>query len=394
MFSPAVDAIAPTVAPAPTGLPVAQATIASSVRREMMNSRGTVAPIYLGAVAGSIEAAAAEALTPAARSKSRSAADQQGRVRKEAGQGDGWRSGVRYRNSQAWQSLAVLPSGSNRCVAPPQLSRRPSSNPAGREGRLPFPRHPPCPIPRHRPPIALHVRWAEERLRECWDWHWGERSARTRAKVRSVWIDFFEWCVRERGLKGNPARPLAAPKKRDVPTETFPPSVVERIIGAQTYPADVVGATLILRYGLRSGGIVAARRRDFDLERRLLTVNTKGGRIYSLPLPDESLWLALGRLDLEAQWEDEHWLLYRSDTRRMRVQLEEAEEIITLGGRQVGYARVTRRRHDRQPTGKLAHLWWYRCLERAGLVTAGTRSGNEHAPRAAHGRDRASTLPP
>jgi integrase len=105
--------------------------------------------------------------------------------------------------------------------------------------------------------------------------------------------------VRERGLHGNPARPLAAPKKRDVPTETFPPSIVERIIGAQSYPADTVGTTLILRYGLRRGGIVNARRRDFDFERQLLTVHTKGGRIYPLPLPDAALWLALGRLDLE-----------------------------------------------------------------------------------------------
>jgi site-specific recombinase XerC len=222
-----------------------------------------------------------------------------------------------------------------------------------------------------------------ERLRECWDWFWGERSARTRAKVRSVWIDFFEWAVRERGLTGNPARPLAAPKKRDVPTETFPPSVVERIIGAQTYPADIVGVTLILRYGLRRGGIANAQRRHFDLERRLLTVYTKGGRIYPLPLPDEALWLALGRLDLEAQWQDEHWLLYRQDTRRMRVDLDEAETFLTIGGDRFGYAKVTRRRHDRKPSGKLAHLWWYRCLERAELVAKGTRSGM-HMHRGRH----------
>jgi site-specific recombinase XerC len=61
------------------------------------------------------------------------------------------------------------------------------------------------------PPIGT------ERLRECWDAFWGERSARTRAKVRSVWIDFFEWAVRERGLNGNPARPLAAPKSATCP---------------------------------------------------------------------------------------------------------------------------------------------------------------------------------
>jgi site-specific recombinase XerC len=214
-----------------------------------------------------------------------------------------------------------------------------------------------------------------ERLRETWDHFWGERSARTRAKVRSVWVDFFEWAVRERGLHGNPARALAAPKKRDVPTETFPPSLVERVIAAQTYPADVVATTLILRYGLRRGGIVNARRRDFDFERRLLTVHTKGGRIYPLPLPEDALWLALGRLDLEAQWQKDDWLLYRQDTRRMRVDPESAEEVLTLRGERVGYAQVTRRRHDRRPTGKLAHLWWYRCLARAGLVPEARRAG-------------------
>jgi site-specific recombinase XerC len=221
-----------------------------------------------------------------------------------------------------------------------------------------------------------------ERLRETWDHFWGERSARTRAKVRSVWIDFFEWAVRERGLHGNPARALAAPRKRDVPTDTFPPSVVERIIGAQTYPADIVAATLILRYGLRRGGIVNVQRRHFDFERRLLTVHTKGGRIYPLPLTDEALWLALGRLDLEAQWQDDHWLLYRQDTRRMRVGLADAEETLTIGAERVGYANVTRRRHDSAPTGKIAHLWWYRCLTRAGVVEKGATSGmNMHRGR-------------
>lgn len=115
--------------------------------------------------------------------------------------------------------------------------------------------------------------------------------------------------MRERSLVGNPARALAAPKKRDVPTDTFPPSVVERIIGAQTYPADIIGTTLILRYGLRRGGIASAQRRHFDIERRLLTVHTKGGRIYPIPIPEEALWLALGRLELAAQWREDDFLL-------------------------------------------------------------------------------------
>jgi integrase len=67
----------------------------------------------------------------------------------------------------------------------------------------------------------------------------------------------------------------------------------------------------------------------------------------------------------------------------MRVDLPEAEEVLTIGGREVGYANVTRRRHDRQPTGKLAHLWWYRCLERAGTVPKGT-TGGMHMHRGRH----------
>jgi integrase len=97
----------------------------------------------------------------------------------------------------------------------------------------------------------------------------------------------------------------------------------------------------------------------------------------------EAIWLALGRLDIEAQWLDDHWLLYRQDTRRMRVELEDADEVLDLRGEKVGYANVTRRRHDRKPTGKLAHLWWYRCLARAGAVPEGTTSGM-HMHRGRH----------
>lgn len=221
-----------------------------------------------------------------------------------------------------------------------------------------------------------------ERLRECWDHYWGERSARTRAKVRSVWIDFFEWAVRERGMHGNPARSLARPKIRDKRIDTFQPAFIERILAAQVYPADWIGAVLILRYGLRRGGIANVQRRDFDIERRLLTVTTKGGTVHTLPIVDDAIWLKLGRLDLEAQWRDEDWLIYHQDTRRMKVPLDEAEEVLDLGGKQQGYANITRRRHDRPITGKRVHLWWYRCLERAAVVPKGAQSGvNMHRGR-------------
>ncbi len=221
-----------------------------------------------------------------------------------------------------------------------------------------------------------------DRLRDCWEHYWGERSPRTRAKVRSVWVDFFEWAVRERGLHGNPARALSRPKIRDTRIDTFMPSVVDLILRSQAYPADWCLADLVVRYGVRRSGLVNAQPRDFDVERRLFTCRTKGGRIYEIPIVEDAFWLKLGLLLVEAQLQPDHWLLYRQDTRRMKVELDEAEEILTVGKRQQGYAQVIRRNHTEQPTGKVAHLWWYRCLHRAGLVEKDANAGmNMHRGR-------------
>jgi site-specific recombinase XerD len=226
------------------------------------------------------------------------------------------------------------------------------------------------------PPIGT------DRLRECWEYHWGDRAPRTRKKIRSAWVDFFEWAVRERGLHGNPARPLSIPKVRDTPIETFLPSIVQTIIGSQTYPADWLLADLVVRYGVRRSGLVNARRRDFDLERRLFTCRTKGGRIYEIPIVDDGFWLRLGELELEAQLRPDHWILYRQDTRRMKVPLDQATEIVQVGPERTGYAQVVRRSHDREPTPKVAHLRWYGILTNAGLVAKGTTGGmNMHRGR-------------
>lgn len=232
-------------------------------------------------------------------------------------------------------------------------------------------------LPDFTPPVGT------ERLRDCWDHYWGDRAPRTRAKVRSVWIDFFDWAIRERGLHGNPARALAAPKKRDTPTETFPPSFVNRVLAAQPYLSDRLGCTLILRYGLRRGGLANVQFKHFDFERRELTVHTKGGRIYKLPVPDEAFWRELGALGLEIQAHPDDFLIPgRQDTRRRRVELEEADEVLNVRGERIGYTTVTRYDHTLRPSGKKMHLWWYRALERAEMVPKGTTAGmNMHRGR-------------
>lgn len=233
-----------------------------------------------------------------------------------------------------------------------------------------------------------------ELLRECMARHWsvtpqGRPTApRTKKKVRSVWVDFFDWAIRECGLPGNPARALTIPKARDVERKTFGDSFIRKVLAAQEYVGDWILVFLILRYGLRRSGIQNIQLKHFDFETRELTVNTKGGRVYPLPIVEPSFWRRLGELKLEAQLGEDDFLVYRQDTRRRRVPLDQADELLLLRGEPVGYATVTTRTHGLgKPSGQTVHRWWYRCLQRAGLVELGVTAGqNMHRGRHTAGR--------
>jgi integrase len=233
-----------------------------------------------------------------------------------------------------------------------------------------------------------------ELLRACMARHWtttpkGTPTApRTKKKVRSIWVTFFDWAMIECGLPGNPARALRTPKVRDVERKTFTETSVRAVLAGQEYVGDWVLTYLILRYGLRRSGIQNMQLKHFDFEARELTVHTKGGRVYPLPIVEPVFWRRLGEFQLEAQLGEDDFLLYRQDTRRCRVPLEEADEVLLLRGEPVGYASVTSRAHsDRRPTGQTVHRWWYRCLGRAGLVDDGVTAGqNMHRGRHTTGR--------
>lgn len=225
-----------------------------------------------------------------------------------------------------------------------------------------------------------------ERLRECWEFHWSEATSRTKSKVRSIWNDFFDWAVRERGMTGNPSRALAAPKPRDPERRLFSRTFVERVIAEQTYAADRIGVRLILQYGIRRGELAAIRFKHFDFERKRLTIVAgKGGKQRQIPIVDAHLWNDLGALQIEIAAGPDTSLLYHLNTRKRVVPLEEAEEVIEIGrGEKRGYAWTTLRRHDvRAISGKVVHLWWYRRLEQAGLVPKGT-TGGENMHRGRH----------
>lgn len=203
-----------------------------------------------------------------------------------------------------------------------------------------------------------------ERLRECWDHFWGERSARTRSKVRSVWIDFFDWAGRERGLHGNPARALSAPKKRGVKREPFGRSFLNRVLSTPRYASDTLGLRLILECGLRRSELAGVRFGDFDIERKRVMVTGKGGKVRAVKILDPVLWRELGAIELDLQPRPTDFLIHQ----RRNVWPK------TLYWPHKGY------------TSRSVHTWWYDRLEESGLVgdrDSGTRTGM-HMHRGRH----------
>lgn len=255
------------------------------------------------------------------------------------------------------------------------------------------------------------------RLREFIDARWGDAAPRTRKKVRAVLMSFFKWAQAEFKLQGNPGGPH--------PLASTPGRRARAVLrgGRRPYRRRATGAAL------RKGELAAIRYRDFDLGRRGLRVNGNGGKIRHTPIPTEELRQEIGELSLRRD-PTEH-LLYPPEARaeghdhlgdrrkplsgpalhrwwyRCLARAGVVDEGTTHGKKmhgarytsgtefylatgdiyatqqlRQGYAEVTRRNHSRPPTGKVAHLWWYRALERAGLVEKGQTAGvNMHRGR-------------
>lgn len=208
-----------------------------------------------------------------------------------------------------------------------------------------------------------------ERLRECWDYHWGDKAARTRAKVRSVWVDFFDWAVREQrgrveedgniaqqSIKGNPARALASPKRRGVKREPFGGNLVQKVIQGQAYLPDKLAVILVVQYALRRAELAAVRFRDFDFERRQLTLVGKGGKVRIVPIVDESFWRELGATEITLGGADAARDLYLVALRRKI-------------GMEVFYW------HHHAIVPRTVHTWWYDRLVEAGLTDEDNRKG-------------------
>jgi site-specific recombinase XerC len=221
------------------------------------------------------------------------------------------------------------------------------------------------------PPIGT------ERLEEFLEALWGSGAPRTYNKNLSILRDFFKFHVLRGRLHGDPTLPIERARKRDVHRETFANDITRAIVSdgpdPDTLLRDRVALRLLLTYGLRKGALQAIQYRHFDHYRKRLTIFTKGEKVRELPIPDTAFWFDLERLIVETEAKPNQYLLQRQLTRPSKFDPETRKAV-----------EFTVQRFPDQPMGAHGlHDWWYRCLQRAGVVDAGATSG-ERMHKARH----------
>ena len=93
-----------------------------------------------------------------------------------------------------------------------------------------------------------------------------------------------------------------------------------------------------------------------------MTIFTKGAKVRTLPIVEAAFWDDLGRHIIEWGAQPDDYLLCRRSLRPNRH--KPGEKFII--------------EYRDQPMGVHGlHKWWYRCLQRAGIVTEGQTSGKK-----------------
>jgi integrase len=236
---------------------------------------------------------------------------------------------------------------------------------------------------------------------------WGLSAPRTYNKSHSILSDLFKWHVARGTLLRDPMATIERAKTRPVPHRVFTDAEIVQILARNTAVRDQIALRLLLFFGIRKGALRGIRFEHFNPDRRQLIVFTKGEKFHTLPIVDDTVWKLLADLDEPA----EHYLLPKQKSRKRvpptRRQLRElgdalrtAQAVLPLAAADpfcageladvldalqmadvrlkvaVQAASTQVRVEPAEPIGEHgAHLWWYRCLARAGVVSTGVTAG-------------------
>jgi integrase/recombinase XerC len=183
---------------------------------------------------------------------------------------------------------------------------------------------------------------------------WGSGAPRTFNKNLSIIKDFFRWQVKQGHLKGDPTVLIERARSREVYRPTYSPEQRRAILSNQDSLRDTIALRLLLDYGLRKGALQAVQFKHFDRERQRLTIFTKGEKVRQIPIPQAAFWADLERHIQNVKARSEHYLMCA----RRRAGRDHAAD-----------------RPELPMSDHAAHDWWYRCLEKAGVVSSETTSG-------------------
>ena len=194
-------------------------------------------------------------------------------------------------------------------------------------------------------------------------------------RVTAAFRDCFRWLYEEGRTSSNPAGRLRYQRRKPAAlTDLFTDEEKGRILAAQTTIRDRACVLLLMRAGVRKGELRQMRARDVNLlERYVLVSRGKGGKFRRVPirgviLDQLNLLLLENVPGLDRPLKPEEFLLYPEDPGNER--------------------RVKRAYPDRMMAQSTAHRWWYRCLQKAGVVDPKVNRGRRmHTTRHTYATD-------
>jgi site-specific recombinase XerD len=199
-------------------------------------------------------------------------------------------------------------------------------------------------------------------LSDTLDYFWGDLTAGTRAKIVSIWHDFFRWAEEFDLIAEDPSRKLRRPRRTTPDRKTFTPAEVKLLLSVAG-GRDRAALELLFGFALRKSALSGLRLGDY--EGAYVRILTKGGKRQVLPVADP--WL---KAVLDVHWQ-ERQAAADVDGRDWRL------EYLLHPARDIPRRRADGSQADRwedrlRPlSGTAMHMWWGRMVAQAAVPYRG-----------------------